>query len=198
MLVTASLIFTSSVYAGDRKKTKKPKPTPTRTECRVDDPTPSPTVTPEPENTPTPEPESTPTPEPTKTNTKSEQTWFGFFGYSTTQTPECADGSPILLPTNPHVYRKDDVAIVKWVPTQGDKVHIYYRVNGSQVWEHSLADQTNNGYAVIERLDASLGYTFAIQQAQGCAGGDTVLAIIIDPPARKWTLFTNPTWQWSH
>lgn len=195
------------------KPTKTPKPTATPTVKPTATPTPTPEVFHytcnddnqcvkvegkgdstceenwdcQPEETPTPTPTVTPTPTPEST----PDPWDCSKDHSCKQeitTPVCTDSRPASLPANPHVYRKGPDAIIKWFPTAGDKVNIYYKVVGSPTWQFSLADQPNNGYVQIHDLD-SLDITFGIQQEQGCAGGDIIGATIVDGATQGWTLF---------
>ena len=131
-------------------------------ECEV--PTPSPTPTPTP--TPTPQPEEHP---------------------SDPSAPQCTATAPVLLPGNPLVWRLGDTAIVQWQPTEGNSVHIYYYQNQDPDNKHAVRDEVNDGYVEIGSL-SGLDWTFGIQQANDCAGGEIVW--IVDGATDGWVLFT--------
>jgi hypothetical protein len=134
-----------------------------------------------PEPTPTP----TPTPEP-----KRELTEAG--------APICPDGVPLIVPANPHVVRDGSDATVNAHILEGDRVNIYFRENSEGEWAHAERDIPVVGQYLshtIHDLNPALGYTFGIQAANGCAGGETVLAVVIDPPANGVT-FPFSYWEW--
>ena len=158
--------------------TKKPTSTPT---C-----TPKPTTTPEP--TPTDEPEPTPevTPEPVQCteNCGSAPT----FAASSTEAPKCGVGDVSQAVVNPHVYRKGDVAIVRWWNTAGDKAIIYYKQVNSADWQYSLITP-NTGSAEIKGL-GTMDISFAVMQVDSCSGGVSVNAkTIVDGNTDGWVLF---------
>lgn len=133
---------------------------------------------------PTPTPTAQPTPEPRTTTQAS--------------APVCPNGVPLAVPANPHVVRNGSTATVNAHIPEGDRANIYYRENSSSEWNHALRDvPVTNGYLSVDinDLDASLGYTFGIQAANGCAGGETILAVIVDPPASGVT-FPLSYWEW--
>lgn len=111
--------------------------------------------------------------------------------------PVCSDGTILNLPANFHIMRKGDVAIARWVPTGGNLVDLYYRENENTDWTHSLGDQANDGELEVQLLDPNKGYTFGLRQHQGCGGGETVISVVIDPPANTWTMFTLSHWLWN-
>lgn len=100
--------------------------------------------------------------------------------------PACPNGVPVLVPVNPHVVRNGSDATVNAHIPEGDKVNIYFKENGETSWKHAVADIQVTGKYVsytIHDLNPALGYTFGIQAGNGCAGGEVVLAVIVDPPA---------------
>ena len=178
-----------------------PSPSPTST------PTPSPTPTPEPTSSPSPSPTpnpcelrdvvcceqekdevcETPTPTPTPEPTGTPTPPVVHSAPSTTEAPVCTDIAPVILPANPLVWRNGGTAIVQWQPTQGSHANIYYYQNENPENAHALRDVANTGYYVIEEL-GTLNWTFEIQQANGCAGGERVT--IVDGDTNEWMLFT--------
>lgn len=131
---------------------------------------------------PTPTPEVTPVPE--QSVSKPEGCTENCHPAACTeQTPQ-----PVV---NPHIYRKGDCAIVKYWPTS-DKVNIYWRLNSSGGWEHSLADQPATGNHDICGLN-SYDYTFGVQSVSGCAADGVVnasnLSVIVDGNTNGWMLF---------
>ena len=154
--------------------------------CPVE-PTPEPTVEPTPEPTIEPEPTVQPTPAPTGEPAPGKPE-------GCTQNcgvPACTDTAPEPV-VNPHVYRKGDVALVKWYPKQGDKVNIYWRLNSVGEWQHSIAGSPNDGYEEITGL-GNLDWTFGVQSVQGCATDGvisaSIISEIIDGAGNHWTLF---------
>ena len=127
-----------------------------------------------PEPTPTPTPTHTPEPQPEE-------------HHSDPSAPQCTATAPVLLPGNPLVWRLGGTAIVQWQPTEGNKAHIYYYQNEDSGNAHALRDIDNNGYAEIHEL-SGLNWTFGIQQAEDCAGGEIVW--IVDGATDGWVLFT--------
>lgn len=112
--------------------------------------------------------------------------------------PMCPNGVPAVVPANPHVVRNGSVATVNAHIPEGDHVNIYYRENSEDGWTHAARDipVTGNWLSYdIQDLDPNTGYTFGIQSANGCAGGETVLAVIIDPPANG-VVFPFSYWEW--
>lgn len=140
--------------------------------------------------TPEPTPTSTPTPtvvpEPTSTPVPYEHPIREAYE---AQIPACADHTVPPVPLNPHVLRNGGTAIVKYVPTGGNLVDVYFKENGQSSWTHALGDQFNDGYLVIDQLKPELGYTFAIRQHQNCGAGHSVAALVVDPPANSWQVF---------
>ena len=183
-------------------------PTPTPKPTKTPTPTITPTATPTPTVDPTPtdecgkecgEPELTPTPTPTQ-EYRQPDPWNCSMDHSCKQEPQapvCNDGQVLQLPANFHVLRMNDVAILKWNPTGGSEVNVFYKENNQSNWTHALRDQKNNGYLKIGELDPQTGYTFGLMQKNGCAGGETVTSVVIDPPAKTWTLFGFSFWKWN-
>lgn len=139
----------------------------------------------EPEVTPTPTPEVTPepTPAPCTSNCGSPPTFAG----SSTEPPKCGESDPEPV-VNPHVYRSNGDAIVKWWPVSGNQVHIYYKQVNSPDWQYSVTT-ANTGYYEIHGLD-SMDISFAVQAVNGCSGGTSILSkIIVDGASNGWTLF---------
>jgi hypothetical protein len=101
--------------------------------------------------------------------------------------PVCTDTAPVLLPANPLVWRKGGTAIVQWQPTEGNRANIYYYQNQDKDNAHAVRDTENDGYVEIHEL-GGLDWTFGIQQANGCAGGETVW--VEDGLTNGWVLFT--------
>lgn len=112
-------------------------------------------------------------------------------GTSTTEAPVCANVAPVLDPINPFVLRKGGDAIVQYVPTEGDKVHIYYYEVGNPTNAHALRDEPNDGYVDDLHLLGDKDWAFGIQQANGCAGGKIIW--IEDGATDGWVMFRyNP------
>jgi len=154
------------------------RPTSTLTPTLTLTPTPTPTPTVMPTMTVTPTPTVAPTEIPRQEN-KSEPGSPG--------APQCTDLASIKTGANFHVYRKGSEAIAKWWPTEGDRAHIYFKQVDSSEWQYALRDIKNNGYAEIHDL-GNLDITFALQQANGCAGGALTDAVV-DGASREWVLF---------
>jgi hypothetical protein len=137
-------------------------------------------------------PEPTPTPEPTPEPQPEER------GTTEAGAPQCTDGTPAKVPANPHVIRNGSQATVNAHIPEGDTVHVYFKENDADGWVHAARDipvVDNYVSYTINDLDPNVGYTFGIQSANGCAGGETVLAVIIDPPA-DGEVFTLSFWEW--
>ena len=137
----------------DREVDVEPTPTPIIDECDQDDDCISPIPTASPSATPTPEVTEAP-----RGETLAEQ---------------CSSVAPVLLPANPLVWRRGGDAIVQWIPTEGNKAHVYYYENQNPGNAHAVRDTENDGYVEIGYL-GSLDWTFGVQQAQECAGGQIV------------------------
>ena len=115
----------------------------------------------------------------------------------TPSAPVCNQTTPVLLPLNVHVVRNGSDATVKAHILEGNSANIYYRENDADGWKHSLANVpvTNQWLEVtIHDLKPELGYTFAVQSAHSCAGGELIVPIVIDPPA--WgVVFPVTSWE---
>lgn len=131
---------------------------------------------------PTQEPSATPSAEPSNV-------WSPVVTNDTTQAPSCNDASITANVVNPLVWRNGDQAKVQWWPTAGSQVNIYYKQVNSPVWQYSLNNQPNNGYAVINGL-GTMDITFAVEQINGCSGGPVDLVKIVDGATNGWVLFT--------
>jgi hypothetical protein len=115
----------------------------------------------------------------------------------TMNPPACPNSNIAFVPTNFHVLRKADVAILKWVPTGGNLVNVYYKELGAPAWQFGLGDQLNDGYLQIDHLNPRMGYGFAVEQHDGCGGGAmSPKAVVIDPPTTTWVLFPLSHWAW--
>jgi hypothetical protein len=145
--------------------------------------------------TPTPTEEPTPTEQP-----RQVDLWNCSMNNScpyVATAPQCTDGNTIKLPANPHVIRKGSQAIVNWFETEGDEANIYFKEVDSNVWTHAVRDiKVTGGYAsvTINDLKPNLGYTFGIEQKRGCAGGQLVIAVIVDGPESQTFGFSY--WEW--
>lgn len=172
----------------------KPTPTPTLTPTPTATVSPSPTPTPTPDisNTPTPTPTVSPSPGVTVTPTPTEvprqadpapEVW-----QFRSEAPICTDLAPIGGVVNFHVYRRGDTAILKWWPDAGasPSVHIWYFENQNPANIHAVGDVPNTGTFEVTYL-SSLDWTFGVQPANGCAGGD--IHWVVDGDTTTWQLF---------
>lgn len=187
-------------------------PTPTKEPSATPTPEPSATPTPEPSVTPIPpqvcedenalnfgkeeeceypEPSVTPTPEPTATPTPEEPR-----GTTPAGAPQCTDSTPLVLPSNVHVVRNGSDATVNFF-TSSSNAHIYYKEVSASSWQHAVRDiPVTGGYVsyTIHALQPALGYTFGVQAANSCAGGETVVAVVVDGP--ESVTFPLSYWEW--
>ena len=109
------------------------------------------------------------------------------FAGSSTEAPQCGEKAPAAA-VNPHVYRKGDVAIVRWWNTEGNQAHIYYKQVNAADWQYSITT-ANTGYAEIHGL-GTMDISFAVQQVNGCSGGVSVISpVIVDGATDGWVLF---------
>ena len=93
--------------------------------------------------------------------------------------------------------RKGTQAIVNWFETEGNEANIYYKEVNSPVWQFAVRDiKVEGGYGsvTINALKPNVGYTFGIEQKFGCAGGQLVIAVIVDGPQSK--TFPISYWEW--
>lgn len=109
------------------------------------------------------------------------------FAGSSTEAPQCGMNAPTNTGANFHVYRNGPDAILKWWPTGGNKANIYYKQVGSSVWQYALRDIDNTGLTEIHCL-GTLDIVFALQQANGCAGG-SLTQYVVDSGTNGWMLF---------
>lgn len=151
------------------KKEREPVCSPTST------PIPTPTITPLPTVTPESTPSATPVP---STSSSLEVNGSGSMPHAST----CGVNAVSIPPQNAHLIRNANKADIKWVPSVGEEVNVYYKLNSSNNWQYSVRDEKNDGFVVIGNLNPNKGYTFGIQQKNGCGGG--IIAIIVDPPAK--------------
>lgn len=180
-----------------------PTPTPTQTPCLPKHESEDvwiPCVTPTPTVTPTGTPEVTPTP--TETPNNNGGTGVSDGGSSNpgaTQAPVCSDGTTTQLPANVFVERNGTQATINFFITEGDSANIYYKVDGHDSWEFSVPNITPNSDKfvsyTITGLDANTAYDFAVQQKQGCGGGQLAEAVVIDGPNGVYFPFSY--WEWS-
>lgn len=150
------------------------------------EPEPSPSSSPSP--SPSSSPEATPTATPSATPVPHHDPDTPA-NHSTTETTaqRCEETNTVKPAANVHVFRGGDQAIVKWFPTEGNLVHIYYKQVESTVWQYSVRGAQNNGSFTISGL-GSMDITFAVQQVNGCSGGPLSPAII-DGASQGWVLF---------
>lgn len=92
--------------------------------------------------------------------------------------------------------KNKDTAEVKWFPTAGNQVNLFYKENISKGWTHSVPDELNDGYIQVRNLNPRESYTFGIMQKNNCGSGEMVIGIVIDPPASTPTLFRMNYWVW--
>jgi hypothetical protein len=118
---------------------------------------------------------------------KEEQRSESVLQNNTTDAPQCTATRPVLEALNFHILRNGDTAIAKWMPTNGNKANIYYKLVTSDSWEHAVRDIDNNGYFVINGL-GNRDWTFALQQSNDCAGG-LMSQYVVDGGTSKWVLF---------
>ena len=152
----------------------------------------------EPEVTPIPSEDPTPTP---SEEPKQESSTPPTFAGSSTEAPQCPDGSTSQPVQGAVVERHGTGADVRFDITQGDGAVIYYKEVGQENWTHSILREEVKKYTTdnhvnypVGGLDPNLGYTFGIQQTQGCGGGQIVTAVIIDGPASQ--LFYLSSYEW--
>jgi hypothetical protein len=110
--------------------------------------------------------------------------------------PVCTDQSVLTLPLNTQVIRAGADATIKWIPTGGDKVNIFFKELGQADWTHALGDEPNDGITEIHLLKPSIGYEFGLQQHQGCSGGQTIIVGIVDGPEPM--VFYASYWVWAN
>ena len=171
-------------------------PSPTISPTITISPTATPSATPSPSVSPSPTPidecdgdceqEPTPTPidMPRVTPTETPSTPSS----NNAVAPQCGVKNVEARVVNPHVYRNGDSAIVKWWPTAGNLVNIYYKQVGSPTWQYAT-QRANTGSEEINGL-GTLDITFGIEEVDGCGGGVTSdVYQIVDGNSNKWVLF---------
>ncbi len=110
------------------------------------------------------------------------------FAGSSTEAPKCGVGDVSKPVDNAHVFRKGDVAIVRWWNTAGNKAHIYYKQVNSKDWQYSVVVD-NTGYFEIKGL-GTMDISFAVMQVDECSGGVSVNAkTIVDGNTSGWVLY---------
>lgn len=117
-------------------------------------------------------------------------------GFSEPSAPQCTDKTPLELPKNVHVIRSGSDATVNFF-TNSTNANIYYKDVDSSDWQYSARDiAVTGGYVsyTIHDLVPSVGYTFGVQAANTCAGGETVLAVVVDGPYS--VTFPLSYWEW--
>lgn len=132
-------------------------------------------------------PPVTPTPTPAPT---SEPKPEGCTQNCNPPAPVCSAEAVVNQPANPHVYRQNGTALVKWVPTGGNKANIYYKQCSSADWQYSV-QVDNTGYKEINDL-GTMDVCFAIEQVNDCGGGVITSArseTIVDGATSHWVLF---------
>jgi hypothetical protein len=132
------------------------------------------------------EPEPTPIPTPQREEKRPE----GCTGDCSAPAPVCGEPNTTREPINFHVYRKDGEAILRWWATEGNKVHVYWKENTSENWQHSMTVD-NTGYVTVGGLGNG-DFTFGIQQVNDCGGGlitvGNILSVV-DGGTSRWVLF---------
>ena len=192
-------------YSVESTPTPTPVPTETPTPVPTVTPSPVPTVTPSPEPTESPKPTETPeptetpvpteTPEPTETPIPTE-TPEPTATPVPTDTPEehheasapdtCPNVPKPEPPANFHLYRLGGTADLRWMPTDGQTVHIYWRDNSASDWQHSVINSPNDGQEFIYGLSGDV--TFGLQQVNDeCNGSDIIT--VVDGLTSYWVLF---------
>jgi hypothetical protein len=110
--------------------------------------------------------------------------------------PVCTDTTPLIVPSNVHVVRSGANATVNFF-TSSSNANIYFKEVSATGWQHALRDiPVTGGYVsvTIHDLNPALGYTFGIQAANSCAGGETVVAVVVDGPSS--VTFPMNYWEW--
>jgi len=95
----------------------------------------------------------------------------------------------VLLPGNVLVKRAGDSATVQWIPTQGNKAHIYYHEVQNPSNAHAVIETDNDGIETINFLGKK-DWTFSVQQLDGCAASG--LVSVVDGAGYK--LFSLPAY----
>lgn len=108
--------------------------------------------------------------------------------------PVCTTLETLVLPANFFVERNGGSATLRWWPTAGSEVNIYVLDADTNVRVGSKPDQPNNGVSVVELLDPNKGYTFELEQKNGCSSGQLVRVGVIDGPSSR--IFVSSYWTW--
>lgn len=148
---------------------------------------------------PTTVPEPTTTSEPTPVPDDPNAPGFPQPCNGCNNTPSafmCPDSDVTVAPFNFFIKRKGTEAIAQWIPTAGNEVNLYYKIVGQKDWQFALRDVANSGYVVVDHLNPNLGYTFGLQQKMNCSGGQTVVAVAVDPPTTVWKMFRVSQYIW--
>ena len=161
-------------------------PTATPSATPTASPSSSPSATPT--GSPSATPSASPTVEPSSTPQASEAPQELRVYYSIPEAPVCGATNTTQIGGNFHIYRKGDSAIAKWIPTEGNKVNIFYKQNTAPNWQYSLLGVANDGYEVINGL-GKLDITFALQQVNGGCSGGPLTQAVVDGPTKGWVLF---------
>lgn len=130
-----------------------------------------------------PEPTPTPTPTPVPEQPIEEEHHTSMPG-----APEiCANVPTPDNPANFHLYRKGEYAELKWLPTDGDTVNIYWKNPASGNWEHSLINSPNDGVEMIGGL-GSYDWSFGLAQVNGNCNQSSIMEVE-DGNTPDWVLF---------
>ena len=165
--------------------------------CNVPQPTPTHTVVPTVAPTATPQPTTVPSPTPEEPNPTPQKPTPIFSQPAPGPAPICGNRNIPFVPFNFHVLRNGSEAVLKWVPTGGELVNIFFKEVEQKGWTHAVSNEPNDGYVVVDHLNPNLGYEFAVEQHEGCGSGSlSPKAVVIDPPTTKWTLFLQSYWSW--
>lgn len=152
------------------------------------EPSPSPTPSPTPSSTPSPTP--SPTPDPTPDVTPTPQPPTGCTQNCNPPAPVCTKEAVVKTAANFHVYRRGDQAVLRWVPTEGNKVHAYWKHPSNTDWEHSTVAE-NTGSLVVSNLGIH-DWTFGLSQHNNCGGGVVTtgrIVEVVDGNTHGWVLF---------
>lgn len=139
------------------------------------------------------EPPLTPTPAPSCTGECGGWSPRPEGEHSTTEAPQCTNGTTMKVPANLHVVRNGEEATVNFFVTEGDRAFVYWSVVGQPHWGNSSAQEFPNGVPIngdrfvsytVHGLDPNMGYDFGASQHNGCGGGEieTVTGVVVDGP----------------
>lgn len=99
----------------------------------------------------------------------------------------CANVPTPENPANFHLYRKGDCAELKWLPTDGDTVNIYWKNPASGNWEHSVINSDNDGVELVCGL-GGYDWTFGLAQVNGECNQSDIMEVE-DGNTPDWVLF---------